>query len=71
MDTTEKKPWREFISNISSIFLFFFAIDAILVIFAIGVITSGEYKGGVWFWDVQAKFVLKIIIKIAQFLGLA
>ena len=63
----KKETWGKQIANLLFLLI---AVDILFVFFSIGTIASG-YKGGIPFWDIQARFVLKIILKFLQFLGLA
>ena len=62
-----KETWGKQIANLLFLLI---AVDILFVFFSIGAVTCGRYEGGVWFWDVQAKFILKVILKFLQFLGL-
>ena len=54
-----KETWKK---QVADILFLLVGIDILLVFFTIGAITSGTYEGGIWFWDVQAKFILKVIL---------
>jgi len=61
----KKETWKRQIANLLFLLI---AADFLFVFLAIGAVASG--KGGILFWDIQARFVLKIILKFFQILGL-
>ena len=57
---------REKIESFIDLIFLMIAFDIAMVLYSIGQIAYGSYTGGITFWDIQIRWMLKLF----QFLGL-
>ena len=57
---------REKIESFIDLIILMIVFDIAMVLYSIGQIAYGSYAGGIAFWDIQIKWILKFF----QFLGL-